>query len=74
LSQLTIPANIAEIGGPNHDVFSHLATIECVTLTGCPLNPAVVMAVEPALASGAKIVSRLLAGQKVGRFTILAAP
>jgi hypothetical protein len=47
-------------------------TLECVTLVGCPLNSAVVEAIEPALAPEAKIVSRVLAGQKFGRFAIMA--
>jgi hypothetical protein len=57
-----------------HDVFKGVRTLECVTLFGCPLDQAVVTAVEPALAQGAKVVGPALAGQNFGRFVIVAAP
>jgi hypothetical protein len=74
LRLLTVPANLAEIGGGCDEVFKGVTTLECVTLVGCPLDPVVVEAVEPALAPGAKVVSRVLAGQKFGGSTIIAAP
>jgi hypothetical protein len=72
LTELTIPASITEIGKPDHEVFNR-KTLECVTLVGCPLNQAIVEAVERALAPGAKVISPVLAGQMFGRFAIVAA-
>jgi hypothetical protein len=76
LRDLTFPANCADIGkdmwgrrGP----FDGVKTLKCVTLVGHPLAPAVVEAVAPALAPGAKVISPALAGQEFGRFVILAA-
>jgi hypothetical protein len=71
LRGLTIPASVSEIGG---EVFWGVTALEWVTLVGCPLDAAVVAAVEPALAPGAKVVSRALAGQPFGGFTIIAGP
>jgi hypothetical protein len=49
LTHLTIRANIAEIGGPYHDVFEGATTLQFLTLVG-PLGAGVVVAVLPALA------------------------
>jgi hypothetical protein len=64
LARLTIPGNIVRIGrgGRYSEVFWGVKGIERVTLVGGPLNPAVVESVEPALAPGAKVASRALAG------------
>jgi hypothetical protein len=72
LTRLTIPANIAQIGDRFGGVFRGVTTLECVNLVGGQLAPAVVEAVEPALAPGAQVVSPVLAGRKFGRFTIIA--
>jgi hypothetical protein len=75
MTRLTIPADMAEIGGWHHEVFKGVATLTRVTLTGCPLNPAVVEAVLPAIAPGGEVVGAELAGEKFGRLIwITAAP
>jgi hypothetical protein len=74
LKEVTIPANIAEVGGGYQEIFQGVTTLERVTLIGAPLNLAVVKAVGLALAPGAKVISQALAGQEFGRFAIIAAP
>jgi hypothetical protein len=74
LMQLTISANTPRQGGWGHGVFARVTTVECVTLVGHQLERAVVVAVEDAVAPGAKIVSPALAGQHFGCFEIVAAP
>jgi hypothetical protein len=74
LRRLTMHANIAEIGVWYREAFAGVTSLERVTLIGSPLNAAVVNNVVPALAPGAKVVGRALAGQRFGRLTICAAP
>jgi hypothetical protein len=54
--------------------FSGVTNLECVTLVDCQLNQAVVKAVTPALATNAKVVNPVLAGQNFGRLAQAAAP
>jgi hypothetical protein len=76
LRRLTISAGLARIGDRDCDVFRGV-TLDHVTLVGSgavtPLDPAVVANLDPALATGAKVISAALAGQAFGRFAIVAA-
>jgi hypothetical protein len=51
-----------------------VTSLQFVTLVGSPLGAGVVVAVLPALAPDAKVVSLELAGQKFGHRTMIAAP
>jgi hypothetical protein len=72
LQELTIPANVSKLGyRDRHDSFYGVAKLEVVALVGWPLACAIVANVEPALAPGARVVGRELAGQAFGRFAIV---
>jgi hypothetical protein len=72
LRRLTISASLTAIGWRGRDAFRGV-TLDRVTLVGSPLEKAVIAALDPALAPGAKVISAALAGQAFGRFTIVAA-
>jgi hypothetical protein len=72
LKALTIPASLRGTGDGDRDVFYGM-TLERVTLVGSPLGPAVISNVEPVLAPSATVISAALAGQRFGRFAIVAA-
>jgi hypothetical protein len=72
LRHLAIPASLAGIGDSHRGVFSGVK-LDRVTLVGSPLGPAVVANLDPALAPGARVMSAALAGQRFGRFAIVAA-
>jgi hypothetical protein len=73
LTRLTIPANMTRIGDSDRTALQGVTSLERVTLVSSPLDAEVVEIVEPALASGARVISAALAGQMFGRFMIVAA-
>jgi hypothetical protein len=72
LTQLTIPANLQTIGNEDHDVFGNVR-LKHLTLVGSPLSADVVANLENCLVPTAKVVGASLAGQRFGRFVIVAA-
>jgi hypothetical protein len=77
LTGLTFPANVPEMNKWAFGAFRSVTNLEYgfgVKLVGCPLNPAVVEAVEPVIAPGARSVSRALAGKAFGTLRSIVAP
>jgi hypothetical protein len=74
MTEITIPANVPEMNKWAFGAFRSVTDLEYVRLVGCPLSPAVVEAVEPVLAPGARIVSRALAGKAFGTLRSIEAP
>jgi hypothetical protein len=70
LTQFKVPSNMNVI---DRRAFQGVRKLERVTLVGSPLSRSVVEALEGCLVSTAKVVGAALAGQKFGRFTIVAA-
>jgi hypothetical protein len=70
LTKLKIPSSLSRLGG---DAFGGVNKLECLTLLGSRLVPAVVESLGDSLTPTAKVIGRDLVGQKFDRFTIAAA-
>jgi hypothetical protein len=68
LVRVVIPSSFVKL---DEDVFHRVTRIECLTLIGSPLSPAVVSALDHCLTPTAKVTGAALAGQRFGRFTIV---
>jgi hypothetical protein len=73
LRRLTIPSNYQTPGEREVDGFKDVTEVDQLTLLGAVLSPVVVGDLEGCLTSTARVIGSGLAGQRFGRFTIVAA-
>jgi hypothetical protein len=73
LTRLTIPSDYQTAGERYGDEFKDVTNVEQLKLLGAVLSPVVVRDLEPCLTSTARVIGPGFAGQKFGRFTIVAA-